>query len=33
MQDKKDGSTTVDAGNVCIVAEKPVGTAVRTSCL
>jgi len=29
----KDGSTTVDAGNVCIVAEKPVGTAVRTPCL
>jgi len=29
----KDGSTTVDAGNVCIVAEKPVGTAVITPCL
>ncbi len=29
----KNGSTTVDAGNVCIVAEKPVGIAVRTPCL
>jgi hypothetical protein len=29
----KNGSTIVDAGNVCIVAEKPVGIAVRTPCL
>ena len=29
----KNGSTIVDAGNLCIVAGKPVGIAVRTPCL